>query len=288
MKERISITLDRKMLDEIDKRVDGDYIKNRSQQIELLLEKALGTRIPSKAVILAGGKGTRLRPLTDNLPKPLLKIKGKTIIEHLLDLFKKYGIRDIIISVGYLKEKIMDYFEDGSRFGVNITYIEENRPLGTAGPLKMLKEVLDDPFILTNGDELKDINIPRMFRLHKRKNAMATIALTTTSTPEEYGVVTLDGTRVLEFLEKPEKGKAPSNLINAGFYILEPGIIELIPDGFSKIETDVFPKLASRQRLRGFVFTGSWFDTGTIERFKQAEKRWKGIDLRLGDDNDDI
>jgi len=275
MKERITITLDKNLISHIDKRIDGVDIKNRSQEIELLLAEALGANIPSKAVLLVGGRGTRLRPLTDKIPKALLEVQGKVVTEHLFDLLKKYGIRDAVLCVGYLKNKIKEYFGDGSKMGMNVTYIEENEPLGTAGPLKLAEKNLKDSFIVSNGDELKDINIPRMFRLHKRKNALATIALTTVDEPSHYGVARLDGSRIIEFVEKPSN--PPSNLINAGFYILEPEVIGMIPNGFSMLEKDVFPKLAQLGRLRGFPFAGQWFDIGNIERYKIAEKNWKGI-----------
>lgn len=275
MKERITITLDRNLISQIDKRVDGVDIKNRSQEIEAILEDALGANIPSKAVLLVGGRGTRLRPLTDKTPKALLKVSEKTITEHLFDLLKKYGIRDVILCTGYLKEKISECFGDGSKFGVNISYVKEDKPLGTAGPLKLARRHLNDSFIASNGDELKNINIPRMFRLHKRKNALATIALTTVDDPSHYGVARLDGSRIIEFVEKPTN--PPSNLINAGFYIIEPEVIDMIPDGFSMLEKDVFPKLAKMGRLRGFPFAGQWFDIGNIERYKIAEKKWKDV-----------
>jgi NDP-sugar pyrophosphorylase family protein len=278
MKERITITLDSELTKQIDKRIDGNIIKNRSQQIELLLTKALGTYHPEKAVILVGGKGTRLRPITLKIPKCMMEVQGKTITEYLFDLLKKQGIRDTILSVGHMKEKIKDYYGDGSKFGVDITYVEEDEPLGTAGPLKLAKEYLKDSFIVTNGDELKNINIPRMFRLHKRKNALATIALTTVTDPSQYGVARLSGSRILEFVEKPKADEAPSNLINAGFYIMEPEVIDMIPEGFSMLEKDVFPKLAEQGRLRGFPFAGQWFDIGNIERYEIAKKKWAGVD----------
>lgn len=277
MKERITITLGKELIEQIDKRTDGNIIKNRSHQIESLLTKALGIDIPSKAVLLVGGKGTRLRPLTYKLPKALIEINGKTVIEHLFDLLKKYGIREIILCVGYLREKIKGYLGDGSEFGVNITYIEEKKPLGTAGPLKLAKQYLNSSFVVSNGDELKDINISRMFRLHKRKDALATVSLTTVADPTEYGVAKLDGSRILEFIEKPKRENAPSNLINAGFYILEPEVIDIIPDGFSMLETDVFPQLAKKGRLRGFPFQGQWFDIGNLQRYEIAKKKWRGV-----------
>jgi UTP-glucose-1-phosphate uridylyltransferase len=154
---------------------------------------------------------------------------------------------------------------------------EEDEPLGTAGPLKLAKQLLKETFIVTNGDELKNINIPRMTRLHKRKDALATIALTTVTDPTHYGVARLSGTRILEFVEKTKQDEAPSNLINAGFYILEPEIIEMIPDGFAMLEKDVFPKLAKEGSLRGFPFAGQWFDIGTLESYELAKKKWLGV-----------
>ncbi len=278
MKERITITLEKDLLEQIDKRVDGEIIKNRSQQIEQLLSKSLGTDLPEKAVILVGGKGTRLHPLTLKTPKCMIDINGKTVCEHLFELLKKYGVREIILSVGHLREAAKAYFGDGSNFGVKITYVEEHEPLGTAGPLKLAKKYLHDSFIVTNGDELKNINIPRMFRLHKRKNALATIALTTVTDPSQYGVARLSGSRILEFVEKPKLGSEPSNLINSGFYILEPEVIDMIPDGFAMLEKDVFPKLAAMEKLRGYPFAGQWFDMGTHERLAHAKKKWRGIE----------
>src|SRR3989338_2648200 len=280
MKERITITLNEELIEQLDKRVDGEQIKNRSQEIEKILEDALGVSIPEKALILAGGKGTRLRPLTLQTPKALIDVQGKTLTEWLFDLLKKYGIRDVVLSVGYLSDKIKDYFTDGSKFGMNVDYVVEDpeNPLGTAGPLKLAQHMLKDSFIVSNGDELKSINIPRMYRLHKRKKALATIALTSVNNPSQYGVARLDGSRIVEFVEKPKKEDAPSNLINSGFYIIESEVIDMIPSGkFCMLEKDIFPKLAKEGRLRGFPFSGQWFDTGNMERLEITRKQWKGI-----------
>jgi len=230
-----------------------------------------------RAIILAGGEGTRLRPLTYEIPKALLDIHGRTITEHIFDLLKKYGIKDVILAVGYLKEKINGYFQDGSKFSVNLTYVEEDKPLGTAGPLKLAKKYINESFIVSNGDELKKINIKKMFELHKKENALVTIALTKVDDPSQYGVAKLSGSKILEFVEKPKKEEAPSNLINAGFYIIEPEVIDMIPDGFSMLEKDIFPKLAKQGRLIGFPFLGQWFDTGNLERYKVAKEKWVDI-----------
>src|SRR3989338_8959446 len=142
MKERVTITLDAALIRQLDKRVDGKEIKNRSQEIEQMLEDALGMTVPEKAVILAGGKGTRLRPLTLHTPKALVDIQGKTITEWIFDLLKRHGITEVIITVGYLKEKIKKYYGDGSKFGMKISYVDEDKPLGTAGALIKIKHLL--------------------------------------------------------------------------------------------------------------------------------------------------
>lgn len=234
-------------------------------------------QFPQKAVILAGGKGTRLRPLTNTIPKALLPVHGKTLTEHLFDLFLKYDITEIVLSVGHLKEKIMDYFGDGKRFGVHITYIEEKEPLGTAGPLLLAKEYLRETFIACNGDELKEIDIAEMAKVHNNHKALATLALTSVQDPQHYGVAKLHGNRILMFVEKPAPGTEPSKLINSGFYIMEPEVLNYIPEGFAMLETNVFPQLANDGKLFGYPFHGQWFDTGTMERYERAKQHWRGI-----------
>ena len=278
MKERITVTIEKEIIDSIDNRVDGTKIKNRSHAMELLLRKAMGAAVPKKALILAGGKGTRLRPITYEIPKALIPIHGKPLTEHLLDLFKKYDVRDIILCVGHMKEKIMKHFGDGSQFGVKITYIEEHEPLGTAGPVRLAKHLLTETFIVSNGDELKNIDLTEMYNFHKETKSAVTIALTTVSDPTQYGVAKLSGSQILEFVEKPSLKDAPSNLINSGLYMLEPEVINHIPGGFAMFEKDVFPKLANQKQLSGYPFAGQWFDTGNIQRYEKAIKEWKDID----------
>ncbi|HLD33715.1 MAG TPA: sugar phosphate nucleotidyltransferase [Candidatus Nanoarchaeia archaeon] len=279
MKERITITLEEDILKDVDLYVGKDHIKNRSHAVEVLLKKALGKRCPRKAVILCGGKGTRLRPITQEIPKPLIPVHGKPLVEHLIDLFKKYDIKDIVLSVGYKKEKIKEYFGNGQRVGVNISYIEESEesPLGTAGPLKKAREMFKESFIVTNGDELKDINLEEMYDIHKTNKSKITIALTTVADPSQYGCAELSGSRILRFIEKPPKDKAPSNLINSGLYIMEPDAIDLIPEGFAMLEKDVFPIVAYNGGLFGYPFTGQWYDTGNLERWERALNEWKGL-----------
>ena len=227
------------------------------------------------AVILCGGEGTRLRPLTYSIPKSLIPIQGKPIVEHIMDFLGSYNIENIILSTGHLREKIKEYV-DQNKTSLNISIIEETTPLGTGGALKLLEPTQTrDDFIVSNGDELKSFNIEEMYKIHKENNALATVALLAVDNPSLYGVVRIENNKILEFVEKPKN--PPSNLINAGFYILSPQILELIPEGFSMIEKEVFPKVAEMGRLYGYPFKGQWFDTGTPERLERARREWKGV-----------
>lgn len=277
MKERLTITLDTDTLELLDTKIDGKKLKNRSHAIEVFLHRVLGNNRPKKAILLLGGKGTRFRPITYEVPKALLPVQGKTVPEHLIELFKKYNITDLIFSVGYKADKIKAYFGDGSKYGVKITYVEENEPLGSAGAIKLATELLDETFIVTNGDEIKDIDLEEMFLFHKQNNALVTVALTTVKDPSAYGVAKLEGNKILEFVEKPKQENAPSNLINSGLSIWEPEALDIIPQGFTMYEKDVFPKLAAKEKLFGYIFSGQWFDTGTPERYEKAIKEWKGL-----------
>ncbi len=277
MKERVTLTLDGKILEGVDRMVDGIDVRNRSHAIELILSKHLNSRELRTAVILCGGEGTRLRPITYEIPKALVPVHGKPLVEHMFDLLKKYGVNDIILSVGYMKEKIMAEKNDWSRLGLDISFIEESKPLGTGGPLRLAKDRLTKTFVVSNGDELKSINIIDMYEAHKRNRALVTIALTTVEDPSQYGVARLEGERIIEFVEKPKKGEAPTNLINAGLYIMEPEVVGMIPAGACSMEKEIFPRLAKMGRLYGFPFSGQWFDTGTLARYERALKMWKGI-----------
>jgi len=278
MKERVTLTLDSDLIRRIDERVDGHRIRNRSHAMELMLFQALGSVMPKKALLLAGGKGSRLKPITHEIPKPLVPLHGKPIIEHTFDLLKKYGIKDIIVSIGHMGDKIRQHFGDGKRFGVNITYIEEKKPLGTAGPLRLAKHLLNETFIMCNADNLWNIDLIDLYMFHKERGGKATIALTTIEDPSEYGVAKMSGNRIIEFIEKPKKGTEPSKLINSGFYIIEPEVIDYVPKKKSMMEVDIFPKIAREGKLYGYTFDGQWFDTGTMERYEKAIKEWNDIE----------
>lgn len=231
----------------------------------------------NRAVILAGGLGTRLRPITYEIPKALIPVHGKPLTEHLIDLLKKHHVKNVTLAVGHMRDKIKAYFQNGEKLGIPVNYIEETEPVGTGGPLLLGKHLLTETFICSNGDELKKIDIQKMLALHKKNNALVTIALVKVEDPSQYGVARFEGERILEFVEKPKREDAPSNLISSGFYIMEPGVLSYITPGFCMLEKIVFPKLAAEGKLFGFVSDGQWFDTGTMERYEKAIKEWEDI-----------
>lgn len=272
MKERVTLTVDQNILNKIDEKVDGTIIKNRSHAVELLLLKALSSNRPRKAIILAGGEHSKNTEL-----KVLSKIKNKSLLEWNIQLLQKHGVKEILLCIGDKDSEIKKYFGNGEGLGIKISYSEEEFPLGTAGSIKSAKEFFKETIILCNADELKDIDLDDMYEFHKDANKTCTIALTTVEDPSKYGAALMNGNRIITFIEKPSKDKAPSNLVNAGLYIIEPEVLKYIPDGFSMIENDVFPILAKQDKLFGYIFSGQWFSTKTNEDFQKAAKEWKGL-----------
>ncbi|MEM4390637.1 MAG: nucleotidyltransferase family protein [Candidatus Diapherotrites archaeon] len=231
----------------------------------------------SQAFILAGGKGERLKPLTLETPKPLIKILGKPILQYNIELLANQGISKIILSTGYLHEKIENFFKNGEDFGVEITYSVENQPLGTGGALKNCKEKLDERFVMLNGDNIANYDFKKTNKFHEKSNAGATLQLVEVEDITGFGVAKLNKGKIIEFMEKPTKENAPSKLINAGAYIIEKWAVELIPDGFNLIEKTMFPELAKKGKLCGIKHKGYWFPTDTFERLSTAEKELKKI-----------
>lgn len=230
-----------------------------------------------KAIILAGGLGTRLRPLTNETPKPLLPIKGKPIIQHAIENLKKYGIKEIILSIGYKAEKIQDYFKDGRQIGVKISYCIETEPLGTGGAVKQASINIKEPFILLWGDNLTDINFKEMIKSYIKNNAKIIMALTPREDVEHFGVAKLEGDKILYFVEKPRREEAPSNLINAGAFIIDPEVLKILPEGKSSIERDCFEKLAKQGVIYAYKHKGQWLPTDDIEKYKKADKEFKPV-----------
>ncbi len=228
-----------------------------------------------KAVILAGGKGTRLYPVTKEIPKPLLPVRKKPIINYLVDLFVNQGIKDIAVLISKDFETDFNWWKKRYYPEIKIDIFKEEKPLGTFGGLYLLKDWLaESPFFLTNGDELKKINLKKMADFHQISKTPATIALVKVPNPQDYGVVVCKSKIVREFLEKPKN--PPTNYINSGFYLLSPEIFDYHKGPkFTMIEKDVFPKLAKQGKLNALKFQGKWADCGTWERYNKAIKIWK-------------
>ena len=226
------------------------------------------------AIILAGGLGTRLRPLTDNIPKPLLPIKGKPILQHILENLKKNGILNIIISLGYKSEQVIDYFKDGSWLGLKISYTSENVPLGTGGAVKKATERIKEPFFLLWGDNLMDINLKALKEEYLKNGIGVIMALTPRGDVENFGVVKLQGKKIIKFVEKPKREEAPSNLINAGAFIIEPRSLDILPEGKSSMDYDFFEKLAPLGKISAYIHKGQWFPTDTMEKYNLASQKF--------------
>ncbi|MFA5135018.1 MAG: sugar phosphate nucleotidyltransferase [Patescibacteria group bacterium] len=275
-RKRLTITLRQDLLPRIDEVIDGSRIRNRSHAIEYLLSQSLGASI-NKAFILAGGRGIKMRPLTYEIPKSLLPINGKPILEYTIQSLRDSGFKDIYILIGHLGDKIVTHFGDGSRFGVKITYINEKKELGTAAPLTYVEKYLKrSPFIMMYGDVLADINIDDFVDTHKSHSGLATVAVTSSAKPQEFGVVRLHGNRIVSFNEKPQGKKNVSHFINAGMFVFNPEIFKYVPKrGQAMLEFDVFPRLAREGKLYSHPFSGQWYDVGTPAIYEEALREWK-------------
>jgi mannose-1-phosphate guanylyltransferase/phosphomannomutase len=228
-----------------------------------------------KAVIMAGGEGTRLRPLTSNAPKPMMPVANRPMMEHIVNLLKQHGVDEIVVTVAFLANHIRNYFGDGSELDVKMSYATEETPLGTAGSVRNAMDVLDDRFLVISGDVLTDIDLGSIMRFHEEKGALATIGLTPVENPLEFGIViTREDGSIERFLEKPTWGQVFSDTINTGIFVLEPEIFDYIPAGRSvDFSSEVFPKvLEDGKPLFGAVAEGYWEDVGTLEAYQRAHK----------------
>jgi len=274
-KKKIAITLEENLLKRIDQIIDGKQIRNRSHAIEFLISQSLKPKI-SQALILAAGKGVRWRPLTSYLPKALIPIGKKPILEIIIDHLKNYSVKNIFIVIGTLGEKIKKYFGSGKDFGVKIQYILDKKETGTAQALNSAKNFLKkEPFFLWYVDELAEIDLEDFANFHLEQKTIGTVALSSITKPSlEYGIVKIKGSKIVEFLEKPEKKKARSYLVNAGIFIFENEIFNYIFPQDKSLEKDIFPRLISEQKLAGYVFGEKWFDVGFPQNYLLALKEW--------------
>ena len=230
-----------------------------------------------QALILAGGKGTRLRPLTVYTPKPIVPVLNRPFLLYQIEILRQAGVKDITLSLNYQPDKIEHLLGNGSEYGVNLRYVTEPNPMGTGGAYKYAAEAIRETTVVFNGDVLTDLDVFKVIGFHQQKKAEATIVLTPVENPSAYGLVETDEeNKVLRFLEKPkpeELADLTTNNINAGIYILEPSVLELIPAGEnSSFEYNIFPELLERERqFYAFVMSGNyWRDIGTPDSYLQA------------------
>jgi len=236
-----------------------------------------------KAMILAAGVGSRLDPLTRSIPKPMVPIVNRPVMEHLINLLKRHGVTEIVANIHYLGDQVTDYFGDGSRFGVQLRYSEETTLLGSAGGVKRVEDFFDDTFIVVGADDLADIDLTKLLRQHKERKAFASIALSLVDDPSEYGIVlTNERGRITRFVEKPRAGAIFSDTANTGIYIFEPEILDLIPKGvFYDFGKDLFPILVEQRKpFYGILTSGYWRDVGNLQMYRQAH--WDSLRGRVG------
>ena len=228
-----------------------------------------------KAVILAGGEGTRLRPLTCNIPKPMVPILNRPFLEHMLGHLRGHGVDEAILTLCYLPDRIKAYFGDGEDVGVRVSYAMEETPLGTAGAVKNVEDALDDTFFVLNGDIFTDLDLNDMARFHREKKAQVTLFLTSVENPASFGVVETDPEgRVLRFLEKPSPGETASTWINGGIYLMEPQVLAHAPAGeFHMFERGLFPRLLEMGApVYGFRARPYWMDVGTLANYMRVHR----------------
>jgi len=236
-----------------------------------------------KAMILAAGVGSRLDPLTRNVPKPMVPILNQPVMEHIVRLLVKHGFTDIVCNTHYLGAQIENYFNSGNSLGANMIFNREAELLGTAGGLKRVAEGFDffsddEPFLVIGGDDLTDIDLTAMLKYHRENKAVATIGLSVVSDPSQFGVVVLEeksennSGKIQRFVEKPPAGTAPSNLVNTGVYLFEPQILDLIPSAtFHDFGKQVFPELLEQGKpFFGFTTDSYWRDVGNLREYRES------------------
>ncbi len=232
-----------------------------------------------KAFILAGGEGTRLRPVTYEIAKPLLPVKGKPLLQWNIELCERVGVKEIVLAVGYKHEQIEERFGNGEKLGVQLHYNVEDKFLGTAGALKFAEDFFkgEEKFIMMNGDECKDVDFAALDKVLERNDAIAAIALTSIEYTAAGGVVKLDGEKIVNFDEKPKGERKGRKLINAGAYVLSPRILDYIPAGkMVSIEKEVFPQMVEEGKAFGIECVPQFYQTDTFERYEKAIFGWKG------------
>lgn len=242
--------------------------------IEEVDELLRPTEYPNKVVLMAGGLGTRLRPLTNEMPKPLLEVGNKPILETIINGFSQYGFKNIILSVNYKSEMIEEYFGDGSKYGVNIEYVHEEKRMGTAGALSLMKEKLTEPFFVMNGDLLTNINFEHMLEYHYSNNAKATMGVREYDFQVPYGVVNVHGHDIVSIEEKP----VHNFFVSGGIYILDTDALDVIPDNsFFDMPTLFEVLIGNNEKTISFPIREYWLDIGRMRDFERANNEYHGV-----------
>src|SRR6478672_4436243 len=224
---------------------------------------------------MAGGEGSRLRPLTSNQPKPMMPLVNRPMMEHIVGLLRRHGFEEIVVTLAFMPNAIRTYFGDGSEFGVRMVYATEEQPLGTAGSVGNAKDELDERFLVISGDVLTDIDLSKIVSFHESRGALATIGLVAVDNPLEFGIViTREDGSIERFLEKPTWGQVFSDTINTGIFVLEPEIFDYIEPGRPvDFSGEVFPQLLTDGKpLFGYACEGYWEDVGTLDAYLSAHK----------------
>ncbi len=226
-----------------------------------------------KTIILVGGKGTRLRPLTYKIPKPMLPVKGKPILEHQIELLKKYGLADIVMCTGYLGEHVKNHFKNGSGFGVKITYSDEKEPLGTGGAIKNAENFIDSTFFIIYGDIMLNVNMQKLIDFHKERGGKITIVLHETDHPEDSDLIAIDESGLItKIFHKPNHEPYPSLLSKTSIYVVEPEVLKEMPSDKHDFEKQIIPKFIEQCEVFGYVTDEFIKDIGTLERIKMIEE----------------
>lgn len=263
-RQRITITLKNELLKNIDGIVDGTKIKNRSHAVEFLLSKNFERRKIKKAVILAGGEGVKMKKGTKNVSRILVPYQNKLFVEHIFNWLKKEGIEEVIISAGDLREEVKEKIGDGSKFGITVSYLFKDT--GTASVLKYLANIVDETFLMINGDVLADVDLSEMFDFHKKCGGLCAIGMISVKEPSAFGTIKLKGNQIIDFIEKPKTGKEESYLINAGIYLMEPEICKITTANCLSLEKNLFPALAKKGKLFGYYLQEKWFHLNGVSK----------------------
>jgi len=251
--------------------VDLDGVLVGIDEVDELLKPAEHT---NKVILMVGGMGTRLRPLTNDRPKPLLEVGNKPILETIIANFAKYGFKNIILSVNYKSQMIEDYFGDGSKFGVSIDYVHEDKRMGTAGALSLMREQLTEPFFVMNGDLLTNVNFEHMLEYHLSNQAIATMGVREYDFQVPYGVVNIEGHQITSIEEKP----VHKFFVSGGMYILDTDVLSIIPDDIFYDMPTLFEKLiANKQKAISFPIREYWLDIGRMSDFEQANNEYHEV-----------